>query len=184
MIWNVRYFIVIMITASFIVAGCCLSGKKKITHTLSNDVREWMIYSEGDTLFFDTDDGDTEYYQIFHVYHDTVPRHEKFSCDLVKDEVYEVEMRKFPKSDDTYYSSGFFLFSDKTRLDLFGYYCEDFHTFSLIEFFIRDIALNDVWLRTLEHSNGQSQLKVYYSKSRGLLEYEYDDGRKFKRRNL
>jgi hypothetical protein len=182
MILKSRRFIVILITASFIVAGCCLSGKKKTTHSLSNDLREWMIYSKSDTLFFDTKEGETEYYQIFNVFHDTISRHEKFSCDLVKDEVYEVEIRKFPNSDANYYSSGFFLYKDKTRLDLFGYYCEDFHTFPMIEYSKDDLVYKDVWFKSLEHNNGQSHLKVFYSKSHGLLEYEYEDGRKFKLR--
>ena len=183
MIWNVRHFIVIMITASFIVAGCCLSEKTETTHTISNDLRELMIYNEGDTLFFDTDDGESEYYQIIDVNLDSLPRIRKYiSCDLVQDEAYSVEMRKFPTSNEINYLSGFFIFDNETSLGLHGYNCEDFHTFQMIEYSNDGLVYKDVWFKSLEHYNGKSHLNVYYSKSHGLLEYEYDDGRKFKLR--
>lgn len=179
-----KFYIILMITATIIIAGCCLSGKKKTTNTFNNQIREWMIYSKNDTLIFDSNNNESEFLHIYEVYHDTVPRHEKFSCDLVEDEVYNVEIVKFPNKEDNYYSSGFNLYNDKTRFDLLGYYCEDFHTLKLTEYTIQQQTYNDVWFSILQHYDGKSTLKVYYSKSKGLLEYEYDDGRKFTRKNL
>lgn len=177
----------ILILVAVTISACCIAGKKRTTNLLDESMREWMVYKINDTLWFDTDDNQVEYFHIYSVFHDTIPRHQKFSCDIVKDEVYDVEFRKEPQSNGDYYSSSFNLNKSETRLSLGEYYCEDFHTFQLGNYQWTDLKgvnreLNDVWVRNLRSYRNDSELIVAYSKTLGLISYQYPDGKIFKRR--
>ncbi|MBX3043012.1 MAG: hypothetical protein KIT33_02075 [Candidatus Kapabacteria bacterium] len=166
----------------FVISGCCLGGKDKKTNFIEDSLRDYMIYSKTDTLFFKTDGGEEEYFLVQSLFHDTVPRHEKFSCDLVEDEMYDLFFEKFPKSQNSsVYSTGININPSGSRLELDGFSCDNFHTYSIGSYDLDGNIFDDVWQNNLLHYDGLNILKMAYSIKSGFLSYEYPDGRKFKR---
>ncbi len=171
-------FGIIFIILAVVISSCCMSGKKHKKYEFTDEEREWLIYNKGDTLTFLSSNGDFEQFYVRSVYDEFVRRPEKFSCDIVENENYEVFF-DFVKPTSDYRTFSFRLNSDyfSSYIEWYGFGFSSFHELPLNSYELNGRVFNDVWERPIQNNITKEWIKLIYSKSAGLLRYEFSDGK-------
>lgn len=179
-----KFFLLAFLPVIISLHGCCLSGKKDVKIRFTDEQREWMIYSLQDTLKFASQDGNTDLFVVTAVENEMLPIHQKFRSDCENKEVesYYTTFTKYPQDSD-YRNYSISLHNDSfgSTIEWYGFTYTGFHNLPLQAFTIDGQTFNDVWQYTITNQYTGNFIKLSYSKSIGMLEYEYADGRKFTR---
>jgi len=173
---------VLMFIFSIILAGCCMSGKKHKKIAFSEQEREWLIYTKNDTLTFLSSNGDYEQFYVRSVYNEFMRRPDKFGCDIVEKEIYEVFFEKVKQN--TPYKTFFISFSAdyfSSYIEWYSFGSSHFHELPLYSYELNGKIYNDVWERPVTNNYNGNWIRLTYSKTKGLLRYELSDGKVFER---